>query len=39
MLQDLDRGVLERFLATPARRSALVFSHVVRTAISPRSRG
>jgi ABC-2 type transport system permease protein len=33
MLEDLDRGVLERFLATPAKRSALVFSHVVRNAI------
>ena len=33
MLQDLQRGVLERFLATPAKRSALVFSHVVRNAI------
>ena len=33
MLQDLERGVLERFLATPTRRSALVFSHVVRNAI------
>jgi len=33
MLDDLQRGVLERFLATPARRSSLVFSHVVRNAI------
>jgi ABC-2 type transport system permease protein len=33
MLPDLERGVLERFLATPARRSALVFSHVVRNGI------
>jgi ABC-2 type transport system permease protein len=32
MLQDLEQGVLERFLATPVRRSALVFSHVVRQA-------
>jgi len=33
MLDDLQRGVLERFLATPARRSSLVFSHVIRNAI------
>jgi ABC-2 type transport system permease protein len=33
MLQDIERGVLERFLATPARRSALVFSHVVRNGV------
>jgi ABC-2 type transport system permease protein len=33
MLQDVERGVLERFLATPARRSALVFSHVVRNGV------
>jgi len=33
MLQDVERGVLERFLATPTRRSALVFSHVVRNAV------
>ncbi len=39
MLQDLDRGVLERFLATPARRSALVFSHVVRNAIQSAIQG
>lgn len=32
MLQDLEHGVLERFLATPVRRSALVFSHIVRNA-------
>ncbi|MBD0329500.1 MAG: ABC transporter permease [Thermoleophilia bacterium] len=29
---DLDRGVIERFLATPVRRSALVFSQVARAA-------
>lgn len=39
MLQDLDRGVLERFLATPTRRSALVFSHVVRNAIQSAIQG
>jgi ABC-2 type transport system permease protein len=39
MLQDLERGVLERFLATPARRSALVFSHVVRNAIQSAIQG
>ena len=33
MVSDLDRGVLERFLATPARRSALVASHVMRAAV------
>jgi ABC-2 type transport system permease protein len=32
LLQDYERGVLERFLATPARRSALVLSHIVRNA-------
>lgn len=33
MIVDLDRGVMERFLATPARRSALVFSQVMRAAL------
>jgi ABC-2 type transport system permease protein len=33
MIEDLDRGVLERFLATPARRSSLVLSQVVRTGL------
>lgn len=33
MLDDLKQGVLERFLATPVRRSALVFSHVMRNSI------
>lgn len=32
MISDLDRGVLERFLATPARRSALVVSQLMRAA-------
>jgi ABC-2 type transport system permease protein len=30
---DLDRGVIERFLATPARRSALVFSQMMRASL------
>lgn len=34
MITDLDRGVIERFLATPARRSALVLSQVVRSALT-----
>jgi ABC-2 type transport system permease protein len=29
-ITDLDRGIVERFLATPARRSSLVFSQVMR---------
>jgi ABC-2 type transport system permease protein len=32
-IEDLDRGVVERFLATPARRSALVLAHVVQSAV------
>ncbi|MDQ3867183.1 MAG: ABC transporter permease [Actinomycetota bacterium] len=28
MVNDLDRGIIERFLATPARRSSLVLGHV-----------
>src|SRR3712207_6679394 len=28
MINDLERGVIERFLATPARRSSLVLGHV-----------
>jgi ABC-2 type transport system permease protein len=28
MINDLDRGVIERFLATPARRSSLVLGHI-----------
>ncbi|MDQ3824141.1 MAG: ABC transporter permease [Actinomycetota bacterium] len=31
MITDLDRGVIERFLATPARRSAIVLSQVLRS--------
>jgi ABC-2 type transport system permease protein len=34
MVEDLDRGVIERFLATPARRSALVLSQVARSGIT-----
>ena len=33
MVTDLDRGVVERFLATPVHRSALVFSQVMRAAV------
>jgi len=33
MVTDLDRGVVERFLATPVHRGALVFSQVVRAAL------
>jgi ABC-2 type transport system permease protein len=32
MIEDLDRGVLERFLATPARRTSLVYSRVLASA-------
>jgi ABC-2 type transport system permease protein len=34
MIQDLDRGVIERFLATPARRASLVLSQVIRSGIT-----
>lgn len=33
MINDLDRGVIERFLATPARRSSLVLSQVFRSSV------
>ncbi len=33
-ITDLDRGVIERFLATRAHRSALVFSQIVRAGIT-----
>jgi ABC-2 type transport system permease protein len=36
---DLDRGVVERFLATPVRRSALVFSQVARAAVQAAFQG
>lgn len=32
-IEDLDRGVIERFLATPARRSAIVFARVLESAV------
>ncbi len=32
-IADLDRGVLERFLATPASRSAIVFGRILESAI------
>ncbi len=34
MINDLDRGVIERFLATPARRSSLVLGHVSQCAVT-----
>ncbi|MGE5691997.1 MAG: ABC transporter permease [Pseudomonadota bacterium] len=34
MIQDLDRGVIERFLATPARRTSLVLSQVIRSGMT-----
>ena len=33
MIDDLDRGVIQRFLATPTRRSALIVSQVLHTGI------
>jgi ABC-2 type transport system permease protein len=33
MIEDLDRGVLERFLATPAHRGAIVFARILQSAI------
>ena len=33
MINDLDRGVVERFLATPARRSSLILGHVAQASI------
>ena len=32
-IEDLDRGVIERFLATPARRSAIVFARILQSAV------
>jgi ABC-2 type transport system permease protein len=32
-IEDLDRGVVERFLATPARRSSIVLAHVMQAAV------
>ncbi len=34
MINDLDRGVIERFLATPVRRSSLVLGHVAQVAVN-----
>jgi ABC-2 type transport system permease protein len=34
MINDLDRGVIERFLATPARRSSLVLGHVAQCSLA-----
>ena len=33
MIEDLDRGVVERFLTTPARRSAVVLGRILESAI------
>ena len=34
MIQDLDRDIVERFLTTPVRRSSIVTSQIVRSAIT-----
>jgi ABC-2 type transport system permease protein len=34
LIEDLDRGVVERFLATPARRSAIVLSRTLQSAVT-----
>jgi ABC-2 type transport system permease protein len=39
MITDLDRGVIERFLATPARRSAIVLSQLLRSGITSAIQG
>jgi ABC-2 type transport system permease protein len=39
MITDLDRGVIERFLATPARRSAIVLSQVLRSSLTAMIQG
>ncbi len=39
MIEDLDRGVIERFLATPARRGSLVASQVARAALQAAVQG
>ncbi|MFN2470327.1 MAG: ABC transporter permease [Gaiellaceae bacterium] len=39
MITDLDRGVVERFLTTPARRSAIVLSQVLRAALTAAIQG
>ncbi len=33
MIEDLDRGVIERFLTTPARRSAVVFGRILESSL------
>lgn len=33
-IEDLDRGVVERFLATPARRTALIYARVLQSAVT-----
>ncbi len=33
MIEDLDRGVLERFLATPAHRGSIVFGRILESAL------
>src|ERR687886_2749120 len=38
-ITDLDRGVIERFLATPVRRGSLVFSQVARAAVQAAIQG
>lgn len=39
MITDLDRGVVERFLASPVRRGAIVFSQVMRAAVQAAIQG
>ena len=39
MITDLDRGVVERVLASPVRRSAIVFSQVMRAAVQAAIQG
>ncbi len=34
MINDLDRGIVERFLATPARRSSLILGHVAQASLN-----
>lgn len=38
-ITDLDRGVIERFLAAPTRRSSLIFSQMMRAAIQAAIQG
>lgn len=39
MIEDLDRGVIERFLATPARRTSLVLSQLLRSGVQAAIQG